>query len=167
MTLDELKPGDVLDAYEDGKLSPSRYEAIVVDEVKPIGRLTRRQLAAWRRAIMDDLENVANGCVSYWFDGKESKRFWDWHCETFIIGHIDGNKESMKDKIVFAEESFGRGWYGVNWNYQLDIPGELREKCWPRWKKCAEERGEVVKWDGKRHKYQYFNKKTGELVCEY
>lgn len=165
--LDKLEIGDQLDAYLDGKVSPSCLVRVAVDYL-PISRdiLPQKYIRIWKKALREDFEHAVNGCVIYigGKDLKETTQFWDWNCDKFIIGHIVGDKRTEKDRILFAKRPEGFGWYGVNWNYCLDLEGSLRKNALQRWKTCAKERGLRMKWNSKEGRYDYFDLKSGKKV---
>lgn len=153
--------GKQLDAYHDGKSSPSRLVRVVVESVFHRGEFSRKGRALWHSAIKKDFKDVFESCIHYIGRGDvETKQFWDWNCEVFISGHILYDDETIKDTMLFAKR-VGGGWYGVNWNYSLDLEGKIRRKMLPTWKKCADEQGLRMEWDPDAGKYKYFNKKTG------
>lgn len=134
----KVRAGKTYDAYFDGKHSQERMVTVEVDYVGSRGDLTRREQRMWRKAILEDLRNVFDGCISYLNEGKFSEQFWDWNCDSFIEGHIVGDPRTKKDRMLFARDSSG-GWYGVNWNYQLDVTGKVRRELRERLKKAAED----------------------------
>ena len=58
----------------------------------------------------------------------------------------------------------GGGWYGVNWNYMLDVKGKIRKEVMDTWTKSAQERGQRIEWNDKLQRYEYFDIKTGKKV---
>lgn len=155
----KIKAGDRFDAYHDGKGSPSRLAVVVVDAVIKREDICKKYLMMWKRAINHDFkESLLDGCVHY-VDGPQ--QFWDWNCDTFIFGHILNDKESVKDPMMFAKRPYG--WYGVNWNYMLDVDGKVRKENMEMWKACADEMGCTIKWNAKRGRFDYYDKKTGKL----
>lgn len=161
-----VKVGQRLDAYHDGKIRPSRLAVVVVDDIIDRGYLSRKAQCLWRKALRKDLKDVFEG-NAYYFRTKElsdgTNQFWDWNCSEFIAGHIVNDKRTEKDQMLFAKRPDGFGWYGVNWNYMLDISGSLRKRLVPNWRKSAAENGMTMKWNGKELKYDYFDK-SGKKV---
>ena len=156
------KAGETLDAYHDGKCSPSRLVRVFIDDVGEIERINDKYLRKWKRAINEDFNQSLFERVIVYLDGPQ--RFWDWNCGTFVFGHIVGDKDTMKDPIMFARRACGDEWYGVNWNYFLDATGGVRRKRLKMWKECAAEMGQTMKWNAKENRYDYFDKKTGKKV---
>lgn len=151
------------DAYNDGKTSPSRLVRVVVDKVILRRDMTRREQGLWRKALKDDFRNVFDGCVYYLYDQLgEIKQFWDWNCRQFVVGHIKGCAETIKDRMIFARTLAG-DWYGVNWNYMLDALGEIRKKSMPNWEKCAKEMGHTIRWNEEIGKFEYFDKEGNKV----
>ena len=164
-----VKIGQRLDAYHDGKVSPSRLAIIVVDDIIERGDLSKKAQRIWKSALKEDFRKVFNGSVFYCgpkglFDATTTKQFWDWNCTEFIVGHILNDKETEKDPILFAKRPDGFGWYGINWNYSLDITGKIRKRNIKNWKICAEECNWTMKWNVKNGKYDYFDIVTGRRV---
>ena len=164
-----LKIGQRLDAYHDGKISPSRLAVIVVDDIIPRGDLSKKAQNLWRKALKEDFKQVFDGCVYYCgpkglCDLATTRQFWDWNCEEFLVGHILGDKESEKDPMLFAKRPDGFGWYSVNWNYSLDITGSQRRKYIRQWKICAEEKNRRMEWNAKEGRYDYYDIATGKLL---
>lgn len=156
--------GKQLDAYHDGKASQSRLVRVFVEDVCPREQLPRGFRALWRNTLKKDFSDVFGSRIHYVDDnGIETKQFWDWNCEVFILGHIVDDAETLNDTMLFAKRA-GGGWYCVNWNYSLDLYGRIRRKMLPTWKKCADEQGLRMEWDPDAGKYKYFDRKTGELV---
>ena len=160
--------GQELDAYHDGKASPSRLVRVVVDDIIERKDMSRSARALWRKSLKADFKEVFEGCVCYHtkVNGKdvEFRQFWDWNCDKFIVGHILNDKDTEKDLMLFAKRPYDYGWYGVNWNYSLDISGKTRKACLANWKKCADEMGQTMKWNAEEGRYDYFDKKTGKAV---
>lgn len=153
----KLKPGKILDAYFDGKPSPSRYYPIRVMDVVRIENLPKKYLRMWKRAIVDDFnESLLWGCVVYI---PPPQRFWDWNCGEFIIGKNIGD-DAVKEPILFAKRP--HGWYGVNYNYKLDVYGKVRKEYMETWQGCAKELGQVLMWDGHRHEFRYSPIESGK-----
>lgn len=149
----------IADGYFDGKCSPSRHVRIAVRGPIRITWLNKKQLRLWKKAINDDFkEALLGGCVIY-VDGPQ--RFWDWNCDEFLIGNIVGDKDTIHDPMLFAKRP-GGNWYCVNWNYMLDIKGEVRKENWENWQACAKERGQELKWNSKQHRFEYY--KDGRIV---
>ena len=160
-----LKVGQQIDAYYDGKSSPSRLVRIVVDDILDRSNLTRATQRMWKKALRQDFDDVFNSCVTYISSRNAStKQFWDWNCTMFIVGHILNDKRTEKDKILFARLADGFGWYAVNWNYALDITGRIRKTCLKNWKICAEENGYKMKWNASCGRFVLFHKKTGKVI---
>lgn len=157
----KLKVGKKLDAYHDGKTSPSRLSVVEVIDVIKIEDLGTYYLRMWKKAISDDFnEALIKGCVHYC---SGPQRFWDWNCDEFIFAKFVGDKETEKDPIMFAKQGWG-GWYGVNWNYMLDVRGKVRKEAIENWKKCAQEMGQRLVWNKKTRLYEYYDLKTGKRV---
>ena len=153
----KVEIGQRLDAYHDGKVSPSRLAVVVVDNIIDRDRLSKKAQNLWRKALREDFKQVFDGCVYYCgpkglCDLATTRQFWDWNCKEFIVGHI------------FAKRPDGFGWYAVNWNYSLDLTGSIRKRNLKNWRICAKERGTKMKWNAKEGKYDYFDKDTGEKV---
>ena len=147
--------GQRIDAYNDGKISPDRLSVVVVDDIIPRGELSKRAKNLWRKALKEDFKDVFENNLD------ATKQFWDWNCDEFIVGHILNGKD---DKILFAKRPRGFGWYGVNWNYKLDVGGSCRRTNLKVWRECAKEMGQTMKWNAKVGKYDYINIKTGKKV---
>ena len=161
--------GQRLDAYHDGKVSPSRLTVVIVDDIIDRAHLSKKAQNLWRKALKEDFKQVFDSCVYYCCpkglcDLATSYQFWDWNCEEFIVGHILNDKESEKDPILFAKRPDGFGWHGVNWNYSLDLTGSIRKRNLKNWKVCAKECGNKMKWNAKEGKYDYIDLKTGKKV---
>lgn len=160
-----LKVGQQLDAYHDGKSSPSRLVRIVVDDILDRSDFTRAAQRMWKKALRKDFEDVFDSCVTYVSSRNAStKQFWDWNCTTFVVGHILNDPRTKKDPILFARRAEGFGWYAVNWNYALDLTGRIRKACLKNWKTCAEENGRTMKWNARDGRFDYFDKTTGKKV---
>lgn len=162
-----VKVGQRIDAYHDGKVSPSRLVVVVVDDIVDRGDLSREAQRLWKKALQKDFRDVFDGNVYYCgpkglFDG--TKQFWDWNCNEFIAGHIVNDKRTEKDQMLFAKRPDGFGWYGVNWNYSLDVTGRIRKRSVKVWKACAEECNMVMKWNAKDGRYDYFDIVSGKKV---
>lgn len=157
-----VKPGMLLDVYNDGKCSPSRHAVVeVVDAVK-IGAVSKKFLRQWRKAIHDDFnESLLYGFVHY-CEGPQ--RFWDWNCDEFIFAKFPNDERTGKEPIMFARRGWG-GWYGVNYNYMLDLDGKVREENWGNWQECAKEAGQELKWNAEARCFEYY--KNGKLVESY
>lgn len=156
--------GKQVDAYNDGKASPSRLVRVVVESVICRDEFTGLARKLWRNALRKDYENVFESCFYYCDGDRETKQFWDWNCDTFITGHILNDDRTIRDTMLFAKRPDGWGWYGVNWNYGLDLKGKVRRRNRKSWKQCAEERGLRMVWNPDAGKYHYFDKKTGMKV---
>ena len=160
-----LKVGQQLDAYHDGKSSPSRLVRIVVDDILDRSDFSRDERRMWKKAISQDFEDVFDSCVTYISSHNAStKQFWDWNCTMFIVGHILNDKRTEKDKILFALRADGFSWYAVNWNYALDLTGRIRKTYLKTWRACADENGRTMKWNKADGRFDYFDKKTGKKV---
>lgn len=157
-----IKIGKAYDAYHDGKKSPSRLTKVIIDEVIPIMRLNNKAVWMWKRAIEKDFKEVLIDRFIHYIPGPQ--RFWDWNCDVFLVGHIQNDPETVKDPILFARRP--RGWYGVNWNYMLDVAGKIRKANIKDWKLCAEECNQIMKWNRKEGKYDYFDMLTKKKVSE-
>lgn len=153
-SMKNVKIGQSIDAYHDGKISPDRLSVVVVDDIIPRGELSKQAQNHWRKALREDIKDV--------FDGQldATQQFWDWNCDEFIVGHI----LNEKDQILFAKRPNGFGWHGVNWNYKLDVGGSCRKKNLKTWRECAKEIGWTMKWNAKVGQYDYIDMKTGKKV---
>jgi hypothetical protein len=164
-----VKVGQRLDAYHDGKISPSRLAVVVVDDIIDRDDFSRKAQRLWKKSLRKDFKNVFDGGCCYYcgpkglYDTSTTKQFWDWNCREFIVCHILNDKRTEKDPMLFAKRPDGFGWYGVNWNYRLDMSGFLRKRLVSKWKKNAAANGMTMKWNGKELKYDYFDK-TGKKV---
>ena len=115
--MSDPKVGKKYTAYHDGKVSPDRAVTVVIEDVVPIEELSMRYLKMWKRAITSDFnESLIYGGIHY-CEGPQ--RFWDWNCEKFVFAHIEGDRRTEKDPMMFAKRGWG-GWYAVNWNYMLE-----------------------------------------------
>jgi len=159
----KVKVGDKFDAYHDGKTSTSRLSVVTVIDIIPIYDLHVKYLKKWKKAINKDFNDSLIRRIVHYVDGPQ--RFWDWNCETFIFGTIPGDKDTENDPMMFARRPNG-SWYGVNWNFMLDITGNVRKKNLPHWKLCAKECGQTIKWNAKEGKFDYFDIKTGKKIEE-
>lgn len=165
-----VKVGQRLDAYHDGKISPSRLAVVVVDDIVDRGDFSKEAQRLWKKALQKDFKDVFDGGCCYYcgpkglYDTATTKQFWDWNCQKFIVCHILNDKESEKDPMLFAKRPDGFGWYGVNWNYSLDITGRIRRRNLKNWKISAEECGNEMKWNAKEGRYDYISIKTGKKV---
>ena len=155
------KVGCVYDAYFDGKCSPSRLYRVKVDKVIRRADMTRKMQRAWRAALREDFSSVFDGIVFYLNDAGELSRgqFWNWNCDVFVVGHIVN--ESSKP-MLFAKAMNGFEWYGVDYNYALDIQGEVRKKCLKDWEKAADEMGTRLSWSSVLQQFVHYDKETGE-----
>ena len=162
--LENVEIGCLIDAYHDGKVSPSRHAIVVVDGIGTCEDMTKREVALWRKALKEDFTSVfVKGGFAY------PSRFWDWNCDWFLSGHFQrvlSGESTKKHSVLFAKMYGVDRWYAVNWNYMLDLTGELRVQNWDTWKKCASEMGQELKWVKEHHKFQYIDKKTGRVLDE-
>lgn len=155
-----IRPGRKLDAYHDGKTSPSRLRVVeVLDHIK-IEDLGPHYVKMWRKAIIDDFNEALIRRGVCYCTGPQ--RFWDWNCDSFIFAKFIGDNETDKDPIMFAKRGWG-GWYGVNYNYMLDVSGKVRKEGIEQWRECAKERGLVMKRNRNTRLYEYFDA-TGKRV---
>ena len=154
-----IEAGDRFDAYQDGKGSPSCLAVVVVDAVLKREDVNNKYLKMWKKAINDDFKESLIDRFIHYVEGPQ--QFWDWNCDTFIFGHILNDKETVKDPMMFAKRP--RGWYGVNWNYMLDVGGKIRRRNMKTWRQCADEMGCTMKWNKERGRFDYYDKKTGKL----
>ena len=157
----KLKVGKKIDAYHDGKTSPSRLSIAEVIDVVKITDLSKKYLRMWKKAIVEDFDEALMGGLVHYISGPQ--RFWDWNCDECIFAKFLDNKESERDPSMFARRP-GGGWYGVNWNYMLDVKGKTRKEVMDTWKKSAQEMGQRMEWNDKLHMYEYFDIKTGKKV---
>ena len=160
-----IEIGQRLDAYHDGKVSPSRLAVVIVDAIIPRGDLSKMAQNLWRKALKEDFKQVFDGCVYYCgpkglSDLATTSQFWDWNCKEFIVGHILGDTNPM----FFAKRPDGFDWYAVNGNYSLDLTGRIRKRNLKNWKVCAKECGNEMKWNAKEGKYDYISFLTGKKV---
>ena len=119
-----IEIGSVHTGYHDGKRG--RPVKIKIDDVVSRYDMNKRGQTLWRKALKEDFSRVFNGCSFYCgpkglFDPITTKQFWDWNCDTFIVGHIPEIKETKKNQMLFAKRPDGFGWYCINWNYSLVI----------------------------------------------
>lgn len=156
-----IRPGRKLDAYHDGKTSPSRLSVVEVIDHIVIEHLGPYYVKMWKRAIIADFNDALIKRWVHYCSGPQ--RFWDWNCDSFIFAKFIGDKETEKDPIMFAKDGRG-GWYGVNYNYMLDVIGKVRKEGIEQWRKCAKEMGQRIEWNDKLHMYEYFDIKTGKKV---
>ena len=140
----KLKVGKKIDAYHDGKTSPSRLSIAEVIDVVKITDLSKKYLRMWKKAIVEDFDEALMGGLVHYISGPQ--RFWDWNCDEFIFAKFLDNKESERDPAMFARRP-GGGWYGMD-----------------TWKKSAQEMGQRMEWNDKLHMYEYFDIKTGKKV---
>lgn len=155
----KVKIGKKLEAYHDGKTNPCRMSTVEVVDVVSITDMSKKYLRMWKKAIVDDFnESLLDGIMCY-VDGPQ--RFFDWNCDKFIFAKIVGDERTEKDPIMFAKRP-GGGWYGVNWNYMLDIDGSVVRKNMPFWEECAREMGQKVVWNKKEHRLEYSDIETGK-----
>lgn len=157
-----IRTGKRLEAFHDGKISPSRMSTVEVIDVVSITEMSKKYLRMWKKAIVDDFnEHLLDGIMCYVDDPQ---RLFDWNCDKFIFAKIVGDKETEKDPIMFAKCARGE-WYGVNWNYLLDVDGRALKKNMPFWEEYArEEMGKKLVWNKKEHRLEYFDIKTGKKV---
>lgn len=153
-----LKIGKRIDAYHDGKMSPSRLEVVEVVAVSKIADLGKKHLRMWKKAIVEDFDESLMGRLVCYAEGPQ--RFWDWNCGEFVFAKFVGDKETERDPIMFAKRAWG-GWYGVNWNYMLDLGGKVRKEWLKQWEACAKENGRRFQWNEKELKYEWLDEKTG------
>ena len=150
-----IEPGMLLDVYEDGKCSPSRHAVVEVVVAANICEVSKKFLRKWRKAIYDDFgKSLLDGILC-------SRRFWDWNCDEFIFAKFLDDEETAKEAIMFARSSWG-DWYGVNYNYMLDLNGKVLKENWKFWRECAKEAGQELKWHTDAHRFEYY--KDGKLV---
>ena len=154
-----IEPGMLLDAYDDGKCSPSRHAVVEVVSATNICAVSEKFLHKWRNAIYDDFGESLLDCSVHYCHGPQ--RCWDWNCDEFIFAKFPHDKETEQEPIMFARRGWG-GWYGVNYNYMLDLNGKVREENWEVWQACAKEAGQELKWNAKAHRLEYY--KDGKLV---
>lgn len=148
--------GKHLDAYHDGKISPSRHARVVVLDVVPLAELSPPYRKKWFDVIKEDMEEIADGCI-YWQteDGSTVKNEWDWGTKEFVFAEIIGSDEARKDPLMFARMSTGQ-LYAVNdWNYELDPTGDFRRKKMKDWKACAKENGYRLVYNRKTETYDF------------
>ena len=160
----DVRIGQRIDAYHDGKASPSRLKVVVVDDVIDRNDLSKRAQRLWRKALRADFKGVFEGIVCYYSGGRSTKQFWDWNCSEFIEGHFLDEGDNKKSYMLFAKRPHDWGWYGVDYNYSLDVSGRVRRRHIGTWKKCAAENGLSMKWNHNLGRYDYFALKTGEQV---
>jgi hypothetical protein len=156
----DIEIGKTYDGYQDGK--SSRLTRIVVDDIIPRMKLNKNGQRLWKKALNEDFKGVFEGCSFYcgpkgMFDLNTTKQFWDWNCDTFIVGHILDDKMTEKDPMLFAKRPNGFGWYCINWNYSLDIDGKVRKNCLKMWRRAAKECGLTMKLNRTTGYYDYFN----------
>ena len=157
-----IRTGKRLEVFHDGTISPSRMSTVEVVDVVSITDMGKKYLRMWKKAIVDDFNESLLGGVICYVDGPQ--RFFDWNCDKFIFAKIVGDKETEKDPIMFAKRGCG-GWYGVNYNYMLDIDGRVLKKNMPSWEEYArEEMGKKLVWNKKEHRLECFDIKTGKKV---
>lgn len=120
----QLKIGDKLAGYQDGKLA--RKVTIVVDDIMRRDSFSDAGRRMWSKALRRDFDDVFDSCVIYIGKKGSTKQFWDWNCDVFIVGHLSkpygGDDKATKPySMLFARRNMGMGWYGVNWNYDLEV----------------------------------------------
>lgn len=124
MKITEIEPDVRLKAYHDGK--SGRETTVVVDAVGGIMFIADKWLKMWKKAIVEDFNNsLFDRCIIY-MGGPQ--RFWNWNCDRFIFGHIEGDRETEKRPIMFAERASGKSYYGVNYNYMLTTTEQTVKK---------------------------------------
>ena len=156
----KVKVGKKLEAFHDGKISPSRMSTVEVVDVVSITDIGNKYLRMWKKAIVDDFdESLLGSGIIYYVGGPQ--RFFDWNCDKFIFAKIVGDKRTEKDQIMFAKRPGGE-WYGVNYNYMLDIDGREFKTHMPYWEDCAREIGRRLVWNKKTHMLEYFDIETGK-----
>ena len=156
-----IRTGKKLEVFHDGKISPSRMSTVeVLDHVK-IENLGPYYVKMWKKAIIDDFNEALIRRGVHYCSGPQ--RLFDWNCDKYIFAKIVGDKETEKDPIMFAKRGCG-GWYGVNYNYMLDVDGRVIRENMPFWEECAKEMGVRVVWNKKEHRLEYFDIKTGKKV---
>ena len=163
----DIEIGKVYDAYNDGKVSPSRLVRVKITDMVRRDELGRHWWKVWKDAVQEDMKRAHDGCIHYIRkDGSDSRQLWDWNCDTFYFGCIPGDKETEEDDpMMFAKTSWGV-WYAVNWNYELDVTGKFRKNNIKNWKLCAKEIGQTMKWNAKEGRYEYFDMLTKKKVSE-
>lgn len=158
----KLEVGDKIDVFFDGKCSPSRHSVLVFRDAVPITQVSKAYLRKWKKAINDDFkESLLDGHVSYC---SGPQRFWDWNCDLFIFGAFQCDHETTKEPIMFARRGFG-DWYGVNYNYMLDLKGDVVKENLKIWQECAKEAGQTLKWNKKLHRIEYYKNGVMVEVC--
>ncbi len=162
-----IELGKTYDAYNDGKSSPSRLVRVKITNVVRREDLSKHWWKMWKDAILEDMKCARKSCIHYYLkDGNFTSQMWDWNNELFYFGYIPGDKETEKDDpMMFAKTSWGI-WYGVNWNYKLDVSGRIRKNNIKNWKLCAMEMGQTMKWNSKEGRYEYFDTLTKKKVSE-
>ena len=79
----KLRTGKRLDAYHDGKTSPSRLSIAEVIDVVKITDLSKKYLRMWKKSIVEDFDEALMGGLVHYIPGPQ--RFWDWNCDEFIF----------------------------------------------------------------------------------
>lgn len=125
-----LKITDRLTGHQDGKLA--REVTIVVDDIMPREDLSYAGRRMWKKAINEDFKHSFDTCITYVGNKGFTTQFWDWNCDVFIVGHLSkpyggDDKATEPYSMLFARRNMGMGWYGVNWNYDLEV-GKRRVK---------------------------------------
>ena len=125
-----LKIADRLTGYQDGKLA--RKVIIVVDDIIRREDMSYAGRRMWKKAINEDFNHSFDTCITYVGDKGATTQFWDWNCDVFISGHLEepfgaDEKATKPNSILFARRNMEMGWYGVNWNYDLEV-GKRRVK---------------------------------------
>mgnify|MGYP007122059163 CR=1 FL=1 len=107
-----IEIGQRVDAYHDGKASPSRLAVVVIDDIIDRDDLSEKGQRHWRKALKQDFNEVFEGCIIYTNEKSPLaiRQFWDWNCTEFIVGHILNDKETMRDPMLFAKRPEGFGW---------------------------------------------------------
>ena len=162
-----IELGKTYDAYNDGKISPSRLVRVKITDVVRREDLGRHWWKVWKDTLSEDMKRARKGCIHYYIgDGNFTSQMWDWNNELFYFGYIPGDKETEEDDpMMFAKTSWGV-WYGVNWNFKLDVSGRIRKNNIKNWKLCAKEMGQTMKWNAKEGHYDYFDIQTGKKRSE-
>ena len=125
-----LKIGDKVDAYEDGK--KARKTTVIIDHIIRREDLSDKARRLWKKALNQDFKDTFDGFVTYINELCHTKQFWDWNCDVFIIGHLEqpygGDDDAVKPgSMLFAKRAGkGMGWYCLNWNYDLDVKKAVR-----------------------------------------
>lgn len=153
--------GKRYDCYNDGKCSPSRLSVVEIDKIVGLSGLDADQLNDWKAEIDDDFGSRVDGCIHYPWTPNQ---FWDWNCDEFAVGRFVGGEDD--EKFVFFARRPDGSWYGVDWNYRLDLTGSVRRKFMPMWREAAAECGQTIKWNRKAGRFEHFDAKTGKRIEE-